>query len=597
MASGGKLPDDLGLGRLGGPGALTITAPPPAPISSSMVQAETSPSKARVLGFHEDRVPDAQEFYSSEFCVFVAKYALPESIPGLDTDGQTFCSLPQSQSDETLEAAVTETFSKFGTVFVKIRRDTRNQMPYGFAQFTVECPECTHCPLEGKRQYHSWSSLSHRACEGKLYVEWILNLVQEIPLILLGQFVLYRRDGSVMTRAEVTNLMEVQGTLARVEPLHSQTQSLTNFPETAWLVTYDLFDPRRDVVGVFANHMTYNVRPFNHRDTSDRIPVPGGGHHAPNDKYGSNGRSIYIANLPVDIDEGAVRAIVSGFNRVQRVQLRQTTTNTLDGRRAYAFVEFDHADVADAAIAQLNGLVAPDNQGFLRVQRRIMHPFPPNRSQGPFSAQSHVNRELYPQVMTNSAPREIGEGHLLGAPNNIQETPMKQVHHHHQELQAAASTPSELGQVTPANTMQAPPPSIANPMSPMSPMGPMSPMSPWIHTSPYGNPFAATMGYSPFAGSQYTMMTPQASPAMYYPQQSPQPHFSPFVMAPHMPAAYYHPSSWAAPGFVPGAYMVDSAAEGQATDQDSNDHDDGVHDTEAGHSQVTSEGGVSLKEE
>lgn len=119
-----------------------------------MVQAETSPSKARVLGFHEDRVPDAQEFYSSEFCVFVAKYALPESIPGLDTDGQTFCSLPQSQSDETLEAAVTEMFSKFGTVFVKIRRDTRNQMPYGFAQFTVGipntrtgAPSCSCCSL------------------------------------------------------------------------------------------------------------------------------------------------------------------------------------------------------------------------------------------------------------------------------------------------------------------------------------------------------------------------------------------------------------------------------------------------------------------
>ncbi|KAL9943179.1 hypothetical protein ACHAPW_002635 [Verticillium nonalfalfae] len=579
MASGGKLPDDLGLGRLvisqprtdvdlsaeddvfqGGPGALTITAPPPGPISSSMVQVETSPSKARVLGFHEDRVPDAQEFYSSEFCVFVAN-------------------LPQSQSDETLEAAVTETFSKFGTVFVKIRRDTRNQMPYGFAQFT-NAHNARTALLKGRG-----SIILGRACR----TERVKGNCQ---------FVLYRRDGSVMTRAEVTNLMEVQGTLARVEPLHSQTQSLTNFPETAWLITYDLFDPRRDVVGVFANHMTYNVRPFNHRDTSDRIPVPGGGHRAPNDKYGSNGRSIYIANLPVDIDEAAVRTIVSGFNRAQRVQIRQTTTN--NGRRAYAFVEFDHADVADAAIAQLNGLVTPDNQGFLRVQRRIMHPFPSNRPQGLLPAQSYVNRELYPQVMTNSAPREIGEGHVLGVHNNIQETPMKQVHHHHQELQAAASTPSELDQVTPANTMQAPPPSIANPMSPMSPMGPMSPMSPmspWIHTSPYGNPFAATMGYSPFAGSQYTMMTPQASPAMYYPQQSPQPHFSPFVMAPHMPAAYYHPGSWAAHGFVPGPYMVDSAAEGQATDQDSNNHDDGIHDAEAGHGQVTSEGGVSLKEE
>lgn len=154
-----------------------------------------------------------------------------------------------------------------------------------------------------------------------------------------------------MTRAEVTNLMEVQGTLARVEPLHSQTQSLTNFPETAWLVTYDLFDPRRDVVGVFANHMTYNVRPFNHRDTSDRIPVPGGGHHAPNDKYGSNGRSIYIANLPVDIDEGAPPTVSQ--NHAAIASGSQFADTALDGRRAYAFVEFDHADVADAAIAQL----------------------------------------------------------------------------------------------------------------------------------------------------------------------------------------------------------------------------------------------------
>ena len=46
------------------------------------------------------------------------------------------CSLSQSESDEQLEHAVTESFQQFGNVYVKIRRDSR-QMPFAFAQYTV----------------------------------------------------------------------------------------------------------------------------------------------------------------------------------------------------------------------------------------------------------------------------------------------------------------------------------------------------------------------------------------------------------------------------------------------------------------------------
>lgn len=38
--------------------------------------------------------------------------------------------------DAELEAEVTRVFSRFGTVFVKIRRDNRKQMPFAFCQFT-----------------------------------------------------------------------------------------------------------------------------------------------------------------------------------------------------------------------------------------------------------------------------------------------------------------------------------------------------------------------------------------------------------------------------------------------------------------------------
>jgi hypothetical protein len=48
----------------------------------------------------------------------------------------TIDSLPQPKDDQALEAAVTREFRKFGTVFVKIRRDI-HQMPFAFCQFTV----------------------------------------------------------------------------------------------------------------------------------------------------------------------------------------------------------------------------------------------------------------------------------------------------------------------------------------------------------------------------------------------------------------------------------------------------------------------------
>lgn len=49
-------------------------------------------------------------------------------------------SLPESKDDVALLAAVTREFSKFGLVFVKIRREMKansNGMPYAFVQYMV----------------------------------------------------------------------------------------------------------------------------------------------------------------------------------------------------------------------------------------------------------------------------------------------------------------------------------------------------------------------------------------------------------------------------------------------------------------------------
>lgn len=77
---------------------------------------------------------DAQSCYPPEACVFVAK--LVTTTPLWKPHANWVLSLSQHHDDLTLMSAVTKVFNKYGTVFVKIKRDKR-QMPFGFAQYTV----------------------------------------------------------------------------------------------------------------------------------------------------------------------------------------------------------------------------------------------------------------------------------------------------------------------------------------------------------------------------------------------------------------------------------------------------------------------------
>lgn len=62
------------------------------------------------------------------------------SLPSCDLSALTnmpcTTSLPENLTDAQLEAEVTQAFSAFGTVFVKIRRDSKN-MPFAFCQYVV----------------------------------------------------------------------------------------------------------------------------------------------------------------------------------------------------------------------------------------------------------------------------------------------------------------------------------------------------------------------------------------------------------------------------------------------------------------------------
>lgn len=76
---------------------------------------------------------DAQNFYSPNACMFVAKYVHSSHLLARSNP---MISLPEHVRDTRLEASLTKVCSQYGMVFVKIRRDSRN-MPYAFCQFTV----------------------------------------------------------------------------------------------------------------------------------------------------------------------------------------------------------------------------------------------------------------------------------------------------------------------------------------------------------------------------------------------------------------------------------------------------------------------------
>lgn len=90
---------------------------------------------SNLSGRHHVGGVDAQGVYPPSACVFVAKYVVPSFLHPCFS-ALTLVSLPEPKDDQALEAAVTREFSKYGTVFVKIRRDLHH-MPFAFCQYTV----------------------------------------------------------------------------------------------------------------------------------------------------------------------------------------------------------------------------------------------------------------------------------------------------------------------------------------------------------------------------------------------------------------------------------------------------------------------------
>ncbi|OTB07318.1 hypothetical protein M426DRAFT_8696 [Hypoxylon sp. CI-4A] len=280
---------------------------------------------------------DAQSFYPATACVFVAN-------------------LPDSVRDSRLEAELTRVFSRYGVVFVKIRRDNRN-MPFAFCQYTNDDDART-----AMKQARG-SLIEGRPCRTEM-------------VKANRSFVMYDIHNRDVDLEEVRQHLSTYGPIVKMERLSQNAQEAMD-AEGGILVEFASFDPGRDVIAAFRYHPVYRVVAYDLKKSSQRkVDLD----ELWLQRYEMDRRSIFVGNLPTEVPnlEEELSALVEKVGSVEKVQvLRKEGRGTRAMSIAFGFVEFSRPDTADNAVRLLAGTVLHGTM--LRVERKASRePAAPN---------------------------------------------------------------------------------------------------------------------------------------------------------------------------------------------------------------------------
>ena len=163
-----------------------------------------------------------------------------------------YYSLSSLRSDDQLEHSVTQAFSVFGNVYVKIRRDNKG-MPFAFCQYEVArvLSNETHPKLTLERTHTTLSVLSPW-----VVVSWsiIVPAVQSaqksivgFPIdlfiavccgsdktISIGSLYLSKVNGDSISEAEAVNVLAKYGQLEKVWYCSPTEKEMYHLPEGVW---------------------------------------------------------------------------------------------------------------------------------------------------------------------------------------------------------------------------------------------------------------------------------------------------------------------------------------------------------------------------
>ncbi|OTA08397.1 hypothetical protein A9Z42_0000880 [Trichoderma parareesei] len=277
---------------------------------------------------------DAQDIYPSSACVFVAN-------------------LTQAYDDRRLEIEVTKYFSQYGTVFVKIRRDSR-QMPFAFCQFTCDAD------AEDAAHHGNGAVILGRPCRVEKATAHSCYLV-------------YKLSGAETTRQEAIDLLGPLGAIAKVHPLNLNSQKMDKFP-SAMVVHYKRYDSSRAVVKTFEEHPIFRVEAYDPKAELRQ-------QHKRSDQqsyaqYEKDRRSAYFGNLPLNMTADVLKTLASQCGNVLYAEVATKEVPQAGGRAVttcFGFVEFARPDAVENAI--MNYHRKPVDGHIIKVERKRTRTF------------------------------------------------------------------------------------------------------------------------------------------------------------------------------------------------------------------------------
>ncbi|PWI71027.1 Nucleotide-binding, alpha-beta plait [Purpureocillium lilacinum] len=274
---------------------------------------------------------DPQTMYAGSACMFVAN-------------------LPQHFSDNELEEEVTRVFGRFGTVFVKIKRDGRH-MPFAFCQYRFD-DEAQRAMREGKG-----AMILGRPCRTEM-------------ARAQSSFIVYKHSGQRTRHSEAADLLGRLGEISKTDFLEEGLRVAAGLPQ-AVIVTYKMYDAKRDPPRVFATDPTFCVKVFDpktlaHNGTASAFRPRERGFLQ---QYDKDRRSVYMGNLPPTITKDVLQSLASSCGRVLEVQLHCKDVPGMNGQKTcFAFVEFARPDAPDELIEAMNKPFIDDY--CIRVERK-----------------------------------------------------------------------------------------------------------------------------------------------------------------------------------------------------------------------------------
>ncbi|KAI1392215.1 uncharacterized protein F4822DRAFT_425426 [Hypoxylon trugodes] len=445
------------------------------PVAILRNRASDLSSRAQVGGV------DAQTFYPATACVFVAN-------------------LPDFVRDSRLEAELTRAFSKFGIVFVKIRRDQRN-MPFAFCQYTKD-EDARQAVVQGRGIL-----IEGRPCRTEM-------------VKANRSFIIYSVLGDEVAVEEARKQMQVFGPISKCELLHPQIQAAMQI-KGGVLIEYTNFDAARDVIGAYRHNPTYRVAAYDLKKTQQTPKMDPD--EAWLQRYEVDRRSIYVGNLPVEEPdlERQLTQLAEEVGDVEKVQIVRKEAAT--GRPtpiAFGFVEFSRPDMADLAVKRLAGKVLSGS--VIRVERKAS-----KESQSIRRAQLDAPFPRVDQTPTPSGRKKV------------QLTPMKTTE---------PTTPSRAERFLPPST------SSNGSMSSTTQLHQLHRVQSQGYIPYTGQSFGSPTHYAqtPRPGANAFPATPQATPGIVSPLTpyygTPYSWMTPYLQDPnYAPMAYFDPYSHLAP--------------------------------------------------